>query len=75
MVHWSGSPLEFWGMEQDFVTTFAASLVAGAVTTAGIYTIRRFEVWARQNTTYFRPCEPFGGSRDIPLTGYFCGYR
>jgi zinc transporter ZupT len=40
-------------MEQDFVTTFAASLVAGAVTTAGIYTIRRFEVWARQNTTYF----------------------
>jgi hypothetical protein len=37
-------------MEQDFVTTLAASLVAGAVTTAGIYTIRRFEVWARQNT-------------------------
>ena len=40
-------------MEQNFGTTLAASLLAGAVTTAGIYTIRRFEVWAGQNTTYF----------------------
>jgi zinc and cadmium transporter len=40
-------------MAQNFFITMAASLVAAAVTTAGIYTIRRFEVWARQNTTYF----------------------
>jgi len=40
-------------MEQNFVATLAASLVAGTVTTAGIYTIRRFEGWARQNTAYF----------------------
>jgi zinc and cadmium transporter len=40
-------------MEQNFFITLATSLVAATVTTAGIYTIRRFEVWARQNTTYF----------------------
>jgi zinc and cadmium transporter len=40
-------------MEQNFFITLAASLVAATVTTAGIYTIRRFEVWARRNTTYF----------------------
>ena len=40
-------------MEQNFVATLAASMVAGTVTTAGIYTIRRFEGWARQNTAYF----------------------
>jgi zinc transporter ZupT len=40
-------------MEQNFVATLAASLAAGTVTTAGIYTIRRFEAWARENTTYF----------------------
>jgi zinc transporter ZupT len=40
-------------MDQNFFATLAASLIAGAVTTAGICTIRRFEAWARQNTTYF----------------------
>jgi zinc transporter ZupT len=40
-------------MEQNFWTAFAASLIAGAVTTSGIFAIRRFEVWARQNITYF----------------------
>jgi zinc and cadmium transporter len=40
-------------MDQNFLVTLAASLIAGAVTTAGIWTIRRFEAWARQNTTYF----------------------
>jgi zinc transporter ZupT len=40
-------------MEQNFFVTLAASLIAGTVTTAGIYTIRRFEVWAQENTTYF----------------------
>jgi hypothetical protein len=38
-------------MDQNFFATLAASLTAGAVTTTGIYTIRRFEAWARQNTT------------------------
>lgn len=32
---------------------FLASVIAGAVTTAGIFAIRRFEEWARQNVTYF----------------------
>jgi zinc transporter ZupT len=40
-------------MDQNFFATLAASLIAGTVTTAGIYTIRRFESWARQNATYF----------------------
>jgi zinc and cadmium transporter len=40
-------------MDQNFFATLAASLIAGTVTTAGIYTIRRFGAWARQNTTYF----------------------
>ena len=40
-------------MEQNFWTAFAASAIAGAVTTSGIYAIRRFEAWARENTTYF----------------------
>ena len=33
------------GMEQNFVATLAASVIAGTVTTAGIYTIRRFEAY------------------------------
>jgi zinc and cadmium transporter len=37
----------------SFGVTFGASLLAAAVTTGGILTIRRFEAWARQNTTYF----------------------
>jgi zinc transporter ZupT len=40
-------------MDKGFWTTFAASFLAGAVTTGGILTIRRFDSWARQNTTYF----------------------
>ena len=40
-------------MGQNFWTAFAASLIAGAVTMSGIYAIRRFEAWARHNTTYF----------------------
>lgn len=40
-------------MEQNFIATLAASLIAGTVTTAGILAIRRFEAWAKENTTYF----------------------
>jgi hypothetical protein len=40
-------------MEQSFWTVFAASLFACAVTTSGIFAIRRYEGWARQNVTYF----------------------
>lgn len=40
-------------MDQNFPIAFAASLIAGIVTTVGILSIRRFEAWARQNTTYF----------------------
>lgn len=40
-------------MEQGFLTAFAASVIAGVVTTSGIVAIRRFETWARQNATYF----------------------
>jgi zinc and cadmium transporter len=40
-------------MEQNFWTAFAASLVAGGVTTIGILAVRHFEAWARQNVTYF----------------------
>jgi hypothetical protein len=38
---------------ESFGLTFGASLLAAAVTTGGILTIRRCEAWARQNTTYF----------------------
>jgi zinc transporter ZupT len=38
---------------QQFWLTFGASLLAGAVTSGGIFAIRRYETWARQNTTYF----------------------
>jgi zinc transporter ZupT len=38
---------------QSFWVAFAASTIAGVVTTAGILSIRCFETWARQNTTYF----------------------
>ncbi len=40
-------------MEQNFAIALAVSTTAGLVTTAGILTIRRFEPWARRNTTYF----------------------
>jgi zinc transporter ZupT len=40
-------------MDHDFWTALSASLIAGAVTTSGIFAIRRFEGWARQNVTYF----------------------
>jgi zinc and cadmium transporter len=40
-------------MEQNFSMAFLASVIAGAVTTAGIFAIRRFEEWPRQNVTYF----------------------
>jgi zinc transporter ZupT len=40
-------------MEQNFSIAFLASLIAGVVTTTGIFAIRRFEQWARQNVTYF----------------------
>lgn len=38
---------------QQFWIAFGASLLAGTVTTGGILAIRRFEAWARQNSTYF----------------------
>lgn len=40
-------------MEQNLWTALTASLLAAAVTTAGILAIRRFEAWARGNVTYF----------------------
>ena len=40
-------------MEDQFWTPFIVSLLAAAVTTAGILVIRRFEDWGRRNTTYF----------------------
>ena len=40
-------------MEQNIWIAAAASLLAAAVTTSGIFAIRRHEKWARQNTTYF----------------------
>ena len=40
-------------MDTDFWIAFLASLLAAAVTTAGLYVIRRFEDWGRNNMTYF----------------------
>ena len=40
-------------MDRNFWIAFVAGLTAAAVTTSGIFAIRRFEVWARQNITYF----------------------
>ncbi|MDZ4734713.1 MAG: ZIP family metal transporter [Rhodospirillaceae bacterium] len=40
-------------MGQNFYMAFGAALIAATVTTAGIYVIRQFERWGRQNTTYF----------------------
>lgn len=40
-------------MDEKFGITLAASFLAGIVTTGGILTIRRFSVWAQNNTTYF----------------------
>jgi zinc and cadmium transporter len=40
-------------MDHSFWIAFATSAIAGAVTTGGILSIRLFETWARQNTTYF----------------------
>lgn len=40
-------------MESTFWTAFGASLLAAAVTAAGIYTIRHFEAWGRKYNIYF----------------------
>jgi zinc transporter ZupT len=40
-------------MDESFGTSLLASLLAAAVTTGGILTIRRFRLWALGNTTYF----------------------
>lgn len=40
-------------MGHNFWIAFSVSVVAGVVTTSGIFAIRRFEVWARHNITYF----------------------
>jgi zinc and cadmium transporter len=40
-------------MEPGFLTAVGMSLAAAGVTTSGIYAIRRFEPWARQNASYF----------------------
>lgn len=40
-------------MEVRFWSCFAASALAAAFTTLGIYAIRRFRTWAQQNSTYF----------------------
>ncbi|MBN1831268.1 MAG: ZIP family metal transporter [Deltaproteobacteria bacterium] len=40
-------------MENTFWTAFGASTLAALVTSIGIYVIRRFEAWGRENTIYF----------------------
>lgn len=40
-------------MGTHFSTALGASILAGLVTTFGIYVIRHFEAWGRKNTTYF----------------------
>jgi zinc transporter ZupT len=40
-------------MGAHFSIALGASLLAGLVTTIGIYVIRYFEAWGRKNTTYF----------------------
>jgi len=40
-------------MENSFWTAFGASVMAAFVTSIGIYIIRRFEKWGRENTIYF----------------------
>lgn len=40
-------------MDETFWTALAASTTAAAVTTTGIFVIRRFEAWGRRNSTYF----------------------
>jgi len=40
-------------MDNAFWTAFLVSSLAATVTAAGIYTIRNFEAWGRQNTAYF----------------------
>jgi zinc and cadmium transporter len=40
-------------LEQRFWIALTASLMAAAFTSAGIYTIRRFEEWAQRNSSYF----------------------
>jgi zinc and cadmium transporter len=40
-------------MEATFWSAFGASMLAAAVTTAGIYTIRHFRAWGRRNSIYF----------------------
>jgi zinc transporter ZupT len=40
-------------MENNFWTALGASSLAALVTTIGIYVIRRFERWGRENTIYF----------------------
>jgi zinc transporter ZupT len=40
-------------MTAHFMTAFAASALAAAVTTCGIFVIRHFESWGRRNTSYF----------------------
>jgi len=40
-------------MENTFWSAFGASLLAGLVTTIGIYVIRHFERWGRDNSIYF----------------------
>jgi ZIP family zinc transporter/zinc and cadmium transporter len=40
-------------MENNFWTAFGASFLAALVTAIGIYVIRHFERWGRENTIYF----------------------
>jgi zinc transporter ZupT len=40
-------------MDPNNAIAASASLLAAAVTTGGIIAVRRYESWARQNTTYF----------------------
>jgi len=41
-------------MESSFWTALSASTLAAAVTSIGIFTIRRFSQWGRSKTPYFR---------------------
>jgi hypothetical protein len=41
-------------MSDVFLAVMLASMLAGAVTSLGIYAISKFESWGRRHTVYFK---------------------
>jgi len=52
-------------MGNTFWTALATSSLAAFVTSAGIYTIRKFSNWGERNTAYFM-CFAVGATRLLP---------